>query len=85
MGWSALVGVVGAPKPKPRLKRALTGAGTPGRRECPGSGFGGPTGGSFVFVIGGLKVKWSVCGSIDVGGSAEYGVECWVKSSVSVV
>jgi hypothetical protein len=79
-----LLGVRGA---IPKLRRALTGAGTPGRKVCPGSGavprvglrLAATTAGSVV-----SNVKWSVWrSSRDGGGRAWYGVEFFKSSSVA--
>lgn len=70
---------------KPRLKRALVGACTPGRRVCPGKGAVSSIfpKSNFLSRVGvGSKVKWSVCtddGS--AAGSDEYGVENCSNSS----
>ena len=68
----SLEGVEGAPRPRPRLRRALGGAGTPGRRVCPGRGdCCSEEGRPVVCGIDGSKVKWSVCGRASDSGRAE--------------
>lgn len=81
-----LLGVRGA---SPRLRRALTGAGMPGRNVCPGNGavprvglrLAATTAGSAV-----SNVKWSVWRSArEGGGRASYGVEFFKSSSALFV